>query len=100
MRVIAVSNLREFWEKHPDSEQQLRAWLDEARHANWKKPSDIKLMYRSASILRSNRVVFNIKGNDYRLVVAMVYSAKIVYVKFIGTHTEYDLIDAATVEMK
>lgn len=100
MRVIAVSHLRSFWEKYPGAEQALRAWLDEASRANWQSPADIKARYASASILRSRRVVFNIKGNDYRLVTAVAYRFGAVYVKFVGTHAEYDKIDADTVEME
>jgi len=77
----------------------LKAWLEEAKQANWQQPSDIKDQYRSASILKNRRVVFNIKGNDYRLVVALAYRAQLAYVKFIGTHEEYDTIDAETIEL-
>lgn len=98
MRVIAVSTLREFWEMHPDAEQPLKAWCHEVDHELWAGPADIKRQYGSASILKNRRVVFNIKGNDYRLVVAIAYKLQVVYVKFIGTHAEYDRIDADTVE--
>lgn len=100
MRVIAISTLRRFWEKHPDAEQPLKAWHDEATQATWTQPADIKAQYRSASILKNRRVVFNIKGNDYRLIVAIAYRLGIVYVKFVGTHAEYDKINAETVEME
>ncbi|MEZ2742445.1 type II toxin-antitoxin system HigB family toxin [Paenalcaligenes hominis] len=100
MRVIAISTLRQFWEKHPAAEQPIKAWFDEVSKATWTQPSDIKALYRNASILKNRRVVFNIKGNDYRLIVAIAYKLGIVYVKFIGTHTEYDKIDAETVEME
>jgi len=100
MRVIAVSTLRQFWQKFPDAEQPIKAWVDEASKAVWVQPADIKAHYRSASILKNRRVVFNIKGNDYRLVVAIAFKQSIVYVKFIGTHAEYDKIDAETVEME
>ncbi|MBL8330869.1 MAG: type II toxin-antitoxin system HigB family toxin [Rubrivivax sp.] len=98
MRVIAVAALRGFWLQHPDAEQPLKAWFEEASKASWTQPSDIKAQYRSASILKNRRVVFNIKGNDYRLVVAVTYRLQIVYVKFIGTHPQYDAIDANTIE--
>lgn len=98
MKVVAVSTLRGFWERHPDSEQPLKAWYDEARHATWSTPQDIKNRYASASFAGNNRVVFNIKGNDYRLIVAVAYRFQAVYVKFIGTHVKYDRVDAATVE--
>jgi mRNA interferase HigB len=100
MRIIAVSYLRPFWESNPDAEQPLKSWVDEVKKANWGQPSDIKAQYRSASILKNRRVVFNIKGNDYRLVVSVAYRFQALYVKFIGTHAEYDLIDAETVEME
>lgn len=100
MRVIAVSALRKFWEKQPSAEQPLRAWFDEASKATWEQPSDIKAQYRSASVLKNRRVVFNIRGNDFRLIVAIAYRLGIVYIKFIGTHAEYDKIDAETVEME
>lgn len=100
MRIIAVSYLRSFWETNPDAEQHLKSWADEAKKTTWNQPADIKAQYRSASILKNRRVVFNIKGNDYRLVVSVAYRFQAVYVKFIGTHAEYDLIDAETVEME
>jgi mRNA interferase HigB len=99
MRIIAISHLKAFWEQHPDAEQPLLAWIDEARKAKWQSPSDIKAQYRNASILKSRRVVFNIKGNAYRLVVAVAYRYGALYVKFVGTHAQYDAIDADTVEM-
>lgn len=98
MRVIAVSTLKDFWKLHPDAEQPLKAWHDEAKHAAWTTPQDIKDHYASASFVGRNRVVFNIKGNAYRLIVAVAYRFQAVYIKFIGTHAEYDRIDAATVE--
>lgn len=100
MRIIAVRFLRDFWEQHPDAEQPLKAWADEAGKASWTQPAEIKEQYRSASILKNRRVVFNIKGNDYRLVVSVAYHFQAVYVKFIGTHKEYDAVDAETVEME
>ena len=100
MRVIAVSTLRFFWEKHPAAEAPLKAWFNEVSQATWEQPSDIKAQYRSASVLKNRRVVFNIKGNNYRLIVSIAYKLGIVYVKFIGTHAEYDQVDAETVEME
>lgn len=100
MKIIAISQLKSFWEIHPDCEQPLRAWVDEARKATWVNPDTIKTQYRNASILKSRRVVFNIKGNDYRLVVAIAYQFGAVYIKFIGIHKAYDKIDANTVEME
>jgi mRNA interferase HigB len=98
MMVIAVSTLRRFWLRHPDAEQSLKAWYDEVRHAVWIAPQDIKNHYASASFVGRNRVVFNIKGNDYRLIVAVAYRFQAIYIKFVGAHAEYDRIDAATVE--
>jgi mRNA interferase HigB len=97
VRVIAVATLRAFWQRHPDAEQPLKAWFEEATKASWMQPSDIKAHYRSASVLENRRVVFNIKGNEYRLIVAIAYRLQIVYVKFIGTHTEHDDVDADNV---
>jgi len=99
MRVIAVSTLRAFWLRHPDAEQPLKAWYEEAANAHWTQPADIKAHYRTASVLKNRRVVFNIKGNDYRLIVAVAYQLQIVYVKFVGTHREYDAVNAETVDM-
>lgn len=98
MKIVAVRTLRDFWEGHPDSEQPLKAWYDEARHATWKTPQDIKDRYARASFVGQNRVVFDIKGNDYRLVVAVAYRFEAIYIKFIGRHADYDRINAATVE--
>jgi mRNA interferase HigB len=96
--VIAVATLKAFWQRHPAAEQPLKAWFEEASKAAWTQPSDIKVQYRSASILKNRRMMFNIKGNEYRLVVAIAYRLQIVYVKFIGTHQQYDAIDAHTIE--
>ena len=97
MRVIAKTALRRFWESHPDAEQPLRAWHGEAKAAAWKTPADVKAKYRSASILRAGRVVFNIGGNKYRLVVKINYPFQVVYIRFLGTHRQYDRIDAETI---
>lgn len=98
MRVIAVSTLRAFWARFPEAEQPLKAWHEEATKAAWAQPADIKAQYRSASVLKNRRVVFNIKGNDHRLVVAIAYRLQVVCVKFVGTHQEYDAIDAETID--
>jgi len=100
MRVIALKHIRDFCVRHPLAAQALKAWLQEARIASWKTPQEIKQRYSSASFLGRNRVVFNIKGNEYRLVVAVAYQLEAVYVKFIGTHAQYDAIDALTIEME
>ena len=97
MRVISVKRLKSFWEKHPDAESPLRSWYTETRRAQWRGPQDIKAAYRTASILRNNRVVFNIKGNTYRLVVAVKYDFQVVYIRFIDSHAEYDKIKAEEV---
>jgi mRNA interferase HigB len=97
MRIIALKTLRTFWEKHPAARQAMQAWYHDAKHADWTSPTDIKAMYRNASIVGNNRVVFNIKGNQYRLVVAVQYQYGIVYIRFVGTHQEYDRIDVQTI---
>lgn len=97
MRIIARRTLKEFWEGHPDAEQPLRAWFANVKQADWKSPADIKRDYRQASFVADNRVIFNIKGNSYRLVASIAYAYGIVYIRFVGTHTEYDRIDAAKI---
>ena len=97
MRVISRKTLREFWEKHPDARQPLQSWYADVKHAGWKKPADIKNIYRNASFLSNNRVVFNIKGNTYRVIIVVQYSYGMVYIRFVGTHTEYDRINAETI---
>lgn len=99
MRVIARRTLVKFWNQPEcvDSKGALQSWYDEAIKANWKTPQDIKAQYRSASICGNNRVVFNISGNKYRLVVEMQYRAGIVWVKFLGNHSQYDQIDVESV---
>ena len=97
MRVIAKSTLREFWINHKDCEQQLKSWFNEAERSNWLTPAAIKIEYPSASILPANRVVFNIKGNAYRLVVKINYKVGVMWIRFIGTHKEYDEINAETI---
>ena len=94
MKVIAKKILREFWEKHSDCEQQLKSWYQEANNAEWKSPNEIKSEYPSASILSNNRVVFKIKDNNYRLIIKINYDYQIVWIRFIGTHSEYDRINA------
>lgn len=89
--------LKEFWEDHPDAEQLLLTWYADVKLAHWRSPSDIKSVYRNASLVANNRVVFNIKGNAYRLVAAIQYETGIVYIPFVGSHQEYDRIDAAAV---
>ena len=97
MRVIAKKILRDFWEVHPDSEQQLKAWYQETVKVQWTKPNQIKSEYPSASFLTDNRIVFNIKGNHYRLIVKINYDYQMIWIRFIGTHSEYDKINAKTI---
>lgn len=98
MRVISKATLVSFWNKHPASKHALQTWYEDASHAQWKTPQETKARFVSASFLTANRVVFNIKGNDYRLVVAVAYRFEALYIKFVGTHAEYDVIDATNVE--
>ncbi|MBT3479078.1 MAG: type II toxin-antitoxin system HigB family toxin [Candidatus Marinimicrobia bacterium] len=94
MRIIAIKTLKEFWKEYHDAEDSLRAWYSEVKAAKWKTPNDIKEKYRSVSIMANNRAVFNIAGNKYRLIVAIKYEFQIVYIRFIGTHKQYDKINA------
>ncbi len=93
-RIFAKSTLRQFWEKHADSEQYLKTWYDTAMNADWKSPNDVKQTYVNASILKTGRIVFNIKGNSYRMVVKFNFEKQWAFIRFIGTHAEYDRIDA------
>jgi mRNA interferase HigB len=97
MRVISRKTLKDFWEKHAEAEQPLKSWFHETRIAHWKSFTDIKARYRSADALPGNRIVFNIKGNTYRLIVHLHYNTGIVFIRFVGTHAAYDKIDATTV---
>lgn len=97
VRVIAKRTLREFWDLHPDSVQQLKSWYQDASKAEWDSPSDIKRKFASASILKNSRVVFNISGNKYRLIVEINFPRKWVFIRFVGSHKEYDKIDANTI---
>lgn len=100
MKIVAIKTLRDFWTRHPDAKGPLEAWIDEVKHANWQDAHSIKARYPRASVLGNKRVVFDIKGNDYRLITAVAYRYGAVYIKFIGTHAEYDKVDAETVEME
>jgi mRNA interferase HigB len=97
MRILSRKTLREFWEKRPDARQALQAWYVDVEHATWKGPADIKRTYQTASFLQENRIVFNIKGNKYRIVVVIQFKYGNVYIRFIGTHSQYDQIDASTI---
>lgn len=98
VRIIKRNALEQAWTKYRDAEQPLRAWYSEAEKADWSGPDDIRARYRAASVVGDERVVFNIKGNVYRLVVAINYKARIVFIKFFGTHAEYDKIDVRKVQ--
>ena len=93
-RIVAKRTLREFWKKYSNSEQYLKTWFETASNSNWKNPNDIKKTHANASILKNNRVVFNIKGNDYRLIVKFNFERQWAFSRFIGTHKQYDKIDA------
>ena len=100
MRIISKRTLRQFWESAPelfDAKGQLEAWHTEVIKADWDTPQDVKAQFRSASIIKDSRVIFNIKGNEYRLIVKINYPYKIVYIRFIGTHKQYDRIDVENV---
>lgn len=94
MRIISRKALRVCWEKYPDVETPLKAWYRTAKAANWSTPADIKAQYRTASFVGNDRVVFNIAGNKYRLIVAVNYAYQALYIRFVGTHRQYDRIDA------
>ena len=96
-RIFSKSTLRAFWEVHIESEQYLKTWYETVKNADWKSPNDVKLTYANASILKNSRIVFNIKGNHYRLVVRGNYSFQMVWIRFIGTHRQYDKIDATKI---
>jgi mRNA interferase HigB len=97
MRIISRKTLVDFWNGHPQSKEPLKAWYKEAEHAHWKSFVEIKRRYGSADPVSDNRVVFNIKGNDFRLVVKIHYNTGIIFIRFVGTHAEYDKIDAEKV---
>jgi mRNA interferase HigB len=97
MRIIAKSTLRAFWQRHPDAEEPLLAWYRETEKADWDDSAQVKARYRSASFVRGNRVVLNIKGNNYRLVVKINYPYRVVYIHFVGTHAEYNKINVEEV---
>lgn len=96
-RIFAKSTLKEYWEKHPETEQYLKTWFDTAMCSNWRIPADVKQAYANASILKDGRIVFNIKGNSYRLVTKFHFEKQWIFIRFIGSHKEYDKIDANTI---
>jgi mRNA interferase HigB len=99
MRIIAFRTLREFWEKpeYADSETSLRSWYHDAKSANWNNSNELKQQYKNASVVGEGRIVFNIKGNLYRLVVAVDYEFQVLFIRFVGTHKQYDNINAKTI---
>ncbi len=97
MHILSKRTLREFWDRYPDAADPLDEWHRTVQRARWTTPSDIRSRYPDASILRNNRVVFNIKGNQYRLIVLVKYHRGEVYIRFVGTHAQYDRINAAEV---
>ena len=97
MRIISNKILREFWQNHSNAEQPLKAWHSRTKQARWKSADDVKKDYRNASFVANNRIIFNIKGNNYRLIVSMNYMYQLIYIRFVGTHKEYDSVDAKNV---
>jgi len=96
-RIFSKGTLKDYWEKHADCEQYLKTWYDTAMNADWKSPSHVKKTYSSASILKGGRIVFNIKGNTYRLITRINFEKQWMFIRLIGTHAEYDKIDAETI---
>ena len=96
-RIFAKKTLRDYWKRHPDTEQYLKTWYDTAMNSHWRTPNDVKLTYANASILKGNRIVFNIKGNSHRLIAKFNFEKQWIFIMFIGTHKEYERIDANTV---
>jgi len=97
MHIVSIQTLRSFWQKHPNAERPLRAWYALAEKASWRSPAEVKEMLGNASFIGSNRVIFDIKGNDYRLIVLVEYRKGRIFIRFVGTHAEYDRIDPATI---
>ena len=97
MPVLSLKTLRRFWLQHPDAEEYLKTWHRKAEHSNWENPQQVKVDYPNASIISGDRGIFNVRGNNYRLVVHIRYRANQVYVRFIGTHSEYERINAREV---
>jgi mRNA interferase HigB len=97
LNIISAKKLREFYDKHPDAEQSLKTWYKTASKAEWEDFNDLKIDYPSADYVGDGRVVFNISGNNYRLILRINFQFKNAMIKWIGTHAEYDKIDAKTV---
>jgi mRNA interferase HigB len=96
-RIFSKSTLREFWGQYPDTEQYLKTWYDTVINADWNNPVEVKLSFATASILKDSRIVFNIKGNSYRLIAKFNFEKKWIFIRFIGTHDDYNKIDANTI---
>ncbi len=97
MRIIARSTLRDYWEKHPDSATPLKTWFSEVRKAEWKNFNPLKKQFGNTSVVGDDRVVFNIKGHSYRLIAAIDYEKRILWIRFIGMHNDYDKVDAKSI---
>ena len=97
MRVIALSTLKIYWDKHPETRQPLGEWYVKTCNAHWKSFADIKKDFNSVDYVGNQRYVFNIKGNNYRLVVAVKFTPELVFIRFVGTHSEYERIDVSTI---
>ena len=97
MHIVSIQALRTFWQKHPDAERPLRAWYALAEKASWRSPKEIKAVLGNVSFVGNHRVIFNVKGNDYRLIVIAEYHNGRLFIRFVGTHAEYDRIDPATI---
>ena len=96
-RIFSKRTLREYWEKYPDSEQYLKTWYDTAMNSDWRTPNDVQKTYANVSILKNSRIVFNIKGNSYRLVTKFNFEKQWIFIRFIGTHKEYNKVDVTTI---
>ena len=97
MRLFNRATLRDFWRRHPDAQHPLRAWLAEVEKGSWTGPAEVRARYRTADFIEGDRIIFNVGGNKYRLVVHVAYEYRRVLIKFVGTHREYDRIDAETI---
>ena len=97
MRIIAKSTLRTFWEAYPEAEQPLRDWYAITKQAEWNTPNEVKNMFGNASLVGNNRIIFNIKGNDFRLITEIDYEMQFVFILWVGTHSEYDKVEAKTI---
>ena len=96
-RILSKSTLRDYWESYPETEQYLKTWYDTAMNSDWKTPNDVKQTYANASVLKDNRIVFNIKGNSYRLIAKFNFEKQWIFIRFVGTHAAYDKLDANTI---